>query len=185
MLWFRRVMHRTCPHAVVGVDGVCRRESAPALYSGPVVTVISSNITSSEFSTTLLLSNATEWWGGSGSLDITSSSAPLIWALGSSTPSDPSDPSSSIQQHRTQGTFSVNMKAAQYTPTTGSTTGSTTANGTSSSSNSTTGSTTDSSGASNPSLPYVTGGSAGSDNVSYGLSSRDKVPPPLTNLLTG
>ena len=154
-----------------------RSESAPALYSGPVVTVISSNITSSEFSTTLLLSNATEWWGGSGSLDITSTSAPLIWALGSSAPSDPSDPSSSIQQHRSQGTFSVNMKAAQYTP---SDTGSTTSNGTSSSSNTNTGSTTEPSSPSSPSNPYlpsVTGGSAGSDNVSYGLSSREKVPP--------
>jgi hypothetical protein len=151
----------------------CRSESAPALYSGPSVTVMSSNITSSEFSTTLLLSNATQWWGGSGSLDITSTSAPLIWALGSSAPSDPSDPSSSIQQHRTQGTFSVNMKAAQYTPATGSTT----SNGTSSSSSSTTGSGTESSGPYSPSLPSVTGGSAGSDNVSYGLSSRDKVPP--------
>ena len=141
-------------------------EFAPALYSGPQVTVISSNITSSTFFTTLLLSNA------SGYVDITSTSASLIWALGSQPPSNPSDPTSSIQQHQDQGNFNVNMKAAQYVPSTTST-----SNGTdSSSSNSTTGS-TEGTGTTSSSVPYISpiGGTEEGDTGSIGLSSRDKV----------
>lgn len=143
---------------------------APALYSGPEVTVVSSNITSSSFYTTLLLSNS------SGYVDITSTSASLIWALGSQPPSNPSDPTSSIQQHQDQGNFNVNMKAAQYVPTTTST-----SNGTDSSSSN---STTEGTGTTSSSVPYITpiGGTEEGDTGSIGLSSRDKVRSSVVSL---
>ena len=84
----------------------------PAVYDGPSVSVLSSDISSSQFSATLRLSNATTWIGG-GELNIDSSDAGVIWALGSSPPNDPSDPSSDFQQHKIMGIFSVNMKSAQ------------------------------------------------------------------------
>ena len=165
--------------------------SSPDLYDGPIVSVISSNITSSEFSVTLLLSNSTTWFGGSGSVDITSSSAPVIWALGTKTPSTPSDPTSNIQQHREQGVFSINMNAAQFTQNTDTAPNSNgTGNGNDSSSSST--NSNSSSGLpSSPSIPFlqptITGSaSSASHSGSFGLSSWEQVrsmKPPLPLLL--
>lgn len=127
----------------------------PAIYDGPSVSVLSSDISSSQFSATLRLSNATTWIGG-GELNIDSSDAGVIWALGSSPPNDPPDPSSDFQQHRIMGIFSVNMKSAQVdqgaSPTlSGSTTEST----------------------DSPSLPSITGDIT--PHAGIGLTHRDKV----------
>jgi len=94
-----------------------RGHQEPNVYSGPSVTVLSSNITSSTFIAELSLSNATTWQN-SGYLDITSQQAGVIWALGTSGPSDPSNPDSDFQQHDYDGTFTINMAAAQTTANT-------------------------------------------------------------------
>jgi hypothetical protein len=91
---------------------MCSSESLPLIYKGPQVSVLSSNISSSGFETTLQLSNATTWMN-SGQLDINSNNAGVIWALGSTPPSQPSNPASNFQQHNTMGTFSIDMKSAQ------------------------------------------------------------------------
>ena len=84
----------------------------PAVYDGPSVSILSSDISSSQFTATLRLTNATTWIGG-GKLNIDSSDAGVIWALGSNPPNDPSNPSSDFQQHKIMGIFSVDMKSAQ------------------------------------------------------------------------
>jgi Cytochrome domain of cellobiose dehydrogenase len=51
--------------------------------------------------------------GGKGSLDISSSNAGVIWALGTIPPSNPSNPDSDFQQHKVMGNFFIDMKSAQ------------------------------------------------------------------------
>lgn len=55
----------------------------------------------------------------SGSLDTESTDAGVIWALGTTPPSDPSNPDSNFQQHQTMGNFAINMKQAQVQVATG------------------------------------------------------------------
>lgn len=127
-------------------------QQQPSVYSGPTVTVISKNITSSSFTAQLQLKNVTSW-GHSGSLNINSNSAGVVWAYGSSAPTDPSNPFSNFQQHRTRGTFSIDMKSAQFTDTT-----SVAASGTASLTG-----------------PTITGGVIAPIDDGTGLTYRDKV----------
>lgn len=135
----------------------------PAVYDGPSVSVVSSDISSSQFTATLRLSNATTWIGG-GKLNIDSSDAGVIWALGSSPPNDPSDPFSDFQQHRIMGIFSVNMKAAQVDQDTGP--ASPTQSGSTTES-------TDSPSLTGLSAPSITGDIT--PHAGIGLTHRDKV----------
>ena len=152
------------------------------MYNGPTVSVISSDITSSSFTAQLRLSNATSW-SGSGSLNVDSSDASILWAYGTSAPSNPSSPSSNFQQHRSEGTFSVNMKAAQVQDTSSSSSDS-------GSSAVATGSATDAvtsatdTGSSTPaqtsvSAPKITGITLPAD-IETGLTSYQKVSHSLT-----
>ena len=84
----------------------------PEVYPGPSVLVLSSNITSTAFIATLQLKNVTRW-KDNGKLDIESSAAGIVWALGASPPDNPSNPSSNFQQHKAMGVFWVDMKSAQ------------------------------------------------------------------------
>jgi len=150
----------------------CRGHQEPSSYSGPNVTVLSSNITSSTFVAELSLSNATTWQD-SGFIDITSQQADVIWALGTSAPSDPSNPESDFQRHDYDGTFTIDMAAAQTTDNTaGSSSGSSPSNATGGSAG--TGSST---GTQSGSAPSITGQSE--HTTIGGLTSRQKVRPPL------
>ena len=94
------------------------------MYSGPTISVVSCNITTSTLVVQLALTNATTWEGGS--LDITSSQAGVIWALGSFPPFDPSNPASDFLEHEYQGTFTIDMATAQTgSGTSGNSTGGT------------------------------------------------------------
>jgi hypothetical protein len=137
----------------------------PAIYSGPSVSVLSSNISSSLFSATVQLTNATTWTGG-GNLNIDSSDAGVIWALGSSPPNNPSDPTSDFQQHKLMGIFSVDMESAQVSGGTGP--ASPTQSG------STTESTDSPSLTGLPAAPSITG-NVTPNGKGIGLTHRDKV----------
>ena len=139
--------------------------SLPSIYSGPTVKVLSSTITSSQFTAQLQLSNSTSWVD-SGSLDIGSSAAAIIWAYGKSAPSNPSNPTSDFLEHRDEGTFSIDMKSAQVVQQ-GSASGSPAATATGATGNGTTTS------LSLPSAPTITGDSYSSTSI--GLTDRDKV----------
>ena len=157
----------------------CRGHQEPNSYSGPNVTVLSSNITSSTFIAELSLSNATTWQD-SGFLDITSQQADVIWALGTSAPSDPSNPDSDFQRHDYDGTFTIDMSAAQTTgntggSSTGSSSGSSPSNVTGSSAG--TGSDGSSTGTKSGSAPSITGQSE--HTTIGGLTSRQKVRHPF------
>lgn len=150
---------------------MCSGHSEPSAYSGPIVKVLSSTITSSQFTVQLHLSNSTTWVN-SGSLDIGSSGAPVIWAYGSSAPSNPSDPNSDFQEHDDKGTFTINMQSAQVvqqgpSPTSPTTTGVPTGNDTTTNGTTTGTDTTDA-------APTITGVSHAGTGI--GLSYRDKVP---------
>lgn len=84
----------------------------PVVYRGPSVSVLSSTITSTEFSAILQLKNATKWQDN-GKLNIDSSDTGVIWAFGTDPPDDRSNPSSDFQKHKIMGTFSVDLKSAQ------------------------------------------------------------------------
>jgi cellobiose dehydrogenase (acceptor) len=140
--------------------------SEPSVYSGPTITVLSSTITSSQFNAQLQLSNATTWVN-SGTLDISSSDAGVIWAYGDNPPSNPSDPSSDFQQHSAQGTFSIDMKSAQVSQQNSSPA--------SASSTNTTGTTDDPKTGTNAIQPPQIIGNSSSHNTQGGLSYRDKV----------
>jgi Cytochrome domain of cellobiose dehydrogenase len=135
----------------------------PSPYSGPSASVISSSVTSEEFIATLQLSNATTWINN-GALNIDSSNAGVIWALGTSPPSDPSDPDSDFQQHQVMGIFSINMEEAQVNSD-GSSSTSPTATGTG------TGTTSEPSVV-GPVLPKITGNVP---ETGIHLTHRDKV----------
>jgi Cytochrome domain of cellobiose dehydrogenase len=143
--------------------------SEPNVYLGPTISVLSSNITSNSFIAELAISNATTWMN-SGSLDIGSSSASVIWALGTSPPSDPTNPSSDFEQHQYQGTFSIDMQSAQVDQSTSSGNGSSNSNS------------TEPAGPGSPTIgtlpaaPQITGAASSSSGFSFGLSPRDKVP---------
>lgn len=153
---------------------MCSGHSEPSVYSGPTVKVLSSTITSSQFTAQLQLSNSTTWVN-SGSLDIGSSDASVIWAYGSSAPSNPSNPNSDFQEHDGKGTFSINMVSAQVvqqgpSPTSPAATGVPTGNDTT-----TNGTTTESTPTGSfPAAPVITGVSHAGTVI--GLSYRDKVP---------
>lgn len=110
---------QTCFSTLCVLTFVCSGEFEPAVYSGPTVTVLSSSITSTQFSATLQISNATTWTNN-GALDVNSANAGVIWAYTTQPPNDPSNPDSDFQQHQTMGTFTINMKAAQAEQGTGS-----------------------------------------------------------------
>lgn len=142
--------------------------------------MLSSTITSSQFTAQLQLSNATTWVD-SGSLDIESSDAGIIWAFGTNAPSDPSDPTSDFEQHRSQGTFSIDMKSAQVAQqsTTSSSASPTDPSGTTGipAGNGTTGNDTPTNATPTyvfPSAPTITGDST-PDDAGLGLSYQDKV----------
>ena len=114
-----------------------------------------------------------------------STDASIIWAYGTSAPSNPSDPSSDFQQHRSQGTFSLDMKAAQVQEAAG-----TSANSNSVASATASGDANQPSNSAAPSGAVVTSVSAPQitgitfpegqpDNT--GLTSRDKVLFPTTD----
>ena len=151
----------------------------PQVYDGPTISVISSAITSSQFTAQLRLSNSTTW--SAGSLNIDSSDAPIIWAYGTNSPSNPSSPSSDFTQHRAEGQFSLNMKAAQVQEASPSTTtAEATASGTAvhseaagssfSASTSTLATATTS-----ISAPVITGVPIDYSDIGTGLTSYDKV----------
>jgi hypothetical protein len=142
------------------------------VYSGPGISVLSSTVTSSTFTAQLKLTNATSW-SNSGSLNINSNSAGVIWAYGSSAPSNPSNSASNFQQHRSMGTFSIDMKAAQVQEA-AATSASPSQSGAS-----------ESSGVASPTLvaaPTITGVIIPSDSGT-GLTYRDKVSD-VESLLT-
>ena len=86
----------------------------PRIYPGPIITVVSQNISSQIFSVDLKLENVTSW-GNGHTLDIDSSSAGVVWAYGTNPPTDPGNSASDFQQHLLMGVFSINMKSAQMT----------------------------------------------------------------------
>src|SRR5579859_3620840 len=94
----------------------------PRVYNGPTIKVLVSSVTKDIFQAQLQISNATIW--SEGSVDISSTSAPMVWALGSSPPYDPSSSSSDFQKHLDKGIFALDLKSAQdttsSTPSTGS-----------------------------------------------------------------
>jgi hypothetical protein len=168
--------------------------SEPSVYSGPSVSVLSSNITSSLLTAQLSLNNVTTWQD-QGTLDISSSNAGIIWALGTSGPSDPSNPNSDFQQHAYDGTFTINMAAAQVTQAGASTSASSSSDPDSGSSlggvfgkNSTEGegsSEGNSTSTQTPSdglAPEITGQSSEGQISLIGLTSRQKVRIPLSFL---
>ena len=121
----------------------------PAPYAGPIVTVLSSNHTTDLFTTQLSISNATTWMN-SGTLDVNSDNAGVIWSLSTVDVYQPSNPDTDFQQHQTMGTFDINLKAAQQTATATSPTASASAGG-----------------------PAITGDFT--EPASIGLTHRDKV----------
>jgi Cytochrome domain of cellobiose dehydrogenase len=125
----------------------------PAPYAGPTVQVLSSNHTTDLFTAQLSISNATTWMN-SGTLDVNSDNAGVIWSLSTVDVYQPSNPDTDFQQHQTMGTFDINMKAAQQTASPTSPTASATAGG-----------------------PVITGDFA--EPASLGLSHRAKVHQPL------
>jgi hypothetical protein len=138
----------------------------PEVYSGPGVSVLSSTVTSSSFSAQLKLTNATSW-SNSGSLNINSDTAGIVWAFGTSAPSNPSNSGSNFQQHRSRGTFSIDMKAAQVQEAVASQSGASAT-----------------SGVASPTLiaaPTITGAIVPTDNGT-GLTHRDKVSHLKTRL---
>jgi len=117
--------------------------------------VLRSNITESTVTVDLALTNATTWTD-SGVLDITSSEAGVIWALGKFPPSDPANPDSDFLEHEFQGTFTIDMAAAQTVS----------------------GRTGNSTGNSSSAGPLITG--AGNQVSFPGITARQKVQsPPL------
>jgi hypothetical protein len=126
----------------------------PAPYAGPIVQVLSSNHTTEAFTAQLSISNATTWMN-SGTLDVNSDNAGVIWSLSTVDVDQPSNPDTDFQQHQTMGTFDINMKAAQQTASPTSPTASAAAGG-----------------------PAITGDFV--EPASIGLTHRDKVhQPPL------
>jgi len=119
------------------------------------VQVLASNHTTDVFTAELSISNATTWHN-SGTLDVNSDNAGVIWSLSTVDVYQPSNPDTDFQQHQTMGTFNINMKAAQQTasPTAGGT-----------------------GAAATPAGPAITGTFA--EPASIGLTHRDKVSEPL------
>lgn len=113
--------------------------------------VLASNHTTDVFTAELSISNATTWHN-SGTLDVNSDNAGVIWSLSTVDVYQPSNPDTDFQQHQTMGTFNINMKAAQQTasPTAGGTGATAT-----------------------PATPAITGAVA--EPGSIGLTHRDKV----------
>ena len=128
------------------------------MYSGPSVSVLSSNITSSQFTAQLKLSNATTWIGN-GRLNINSDNAGVIWAYGTNAPNNPSNPSSDFQQHRVMGVFSIDMKSAQVNQDSPS-------------------STNPAGGATATALAPTITGNLSPEGTGIGLTHRDKVARP-------
>lgn len=102
-----------------------------------------------------------------------STDASIIWAYGSSAPSNPSDPSSNFQQHRSQGTFSLDMKAAQVQEAAGTATSATASADANQSGNSAAPSNAAATSVSAPQITGITFSESQLDNT--GLTSRDKV----------
>ena len=89
----------------------CRGHSLPPPYSGPLVTVLSSNVTAETTTVELECTNCTTW--STGKLDIESTSGNFIYAYGNQEPATPNVPTSTFTQHLEHGNFNLNLKAAQ------------------------------------------------------------------------
>jgi hypothetical protein len=89
----------------------CRGHSLPPPYSGPLVTVLSSNVTTETTTVELECTNCTTW--STGKLDIESTSGNFIYAYGNQEPATPNVPTSTFTQHLDHGNFNLNLKAAQ------------------------------------------------------------------------
>jgi cellobiose dehydrogenase (acceptor) len=85
--------------------------SLPPPYSGPLVTVLSSNVTTETTTVELECTNCTTW--STGKLDIESTSGNFIYAYGNQEPATPNVPTSTFTQHLDHGNFNLNLKAAQ------------------------------------------------------------------------
>ena len=93
-----------------------RTENLPPVYTGPTITQIAHNVSSTETIVQLKCSGCTKWT--TGNLNVQSTSANLIYAWCSQPPFTPSDPNSGFDQHDDHGNFNLNLKAAQTTTAT-------------------------------------------------------------------
>ena len=104
--------------------------SVPLPYSGPILQVLSSSVTTDFTNVQLKCSGCTSWSGGS--LDVLSISAEFMYASAPTGPSDPSNPTSSFPQHNDYGTFNLDLTSA-YVSSSASTNIASTSTGTSTS----------------------------------------------------
>jgi len=94
----------------------CSGHSLPPVYNGPDVQVLESSANSSLSTIQLKCTNCTQW--STGNLNLESVSANMIWAYGTTAPSNPSQSSSSFTQHTDNGVFNLNLQQAATTSTT-------------------------------------------------------------------